>query len=167
LLGVITGGAIASRAQRRQWNRDKQIDACTVLIQESTRMQLALREQWKYGRDIDWTTWNQALAVMWLVGTPDIIAAARKMDRAFWHCSARIRRGWKPDEGAWATVRDNMESARLEFINVARLKLTESAEPVNEIPVARLPLSELNELYGPPVDALDKPDASDGPTDEP
>lgn len=27
LLGVITGGAMTSRGQRRQWNRDKQIDA--------------------------------------------------------------------------------------------------------------------------------------------
>jgi hypothetical protein len=167
LLGVITGGAITSRAQRRQWNRDKQIDASTVLIQESTRMQLALRQQWKYGDDIDWTAWNQALAVMWLVGTPDSIAGARQMDRVFWHCSARIRRGWKPDEDAWVTVRDVMESARLEFINVARRKLAESGEPVDEVPVARLPLSELNELYGPPVDALDNLDASAGSTNDP
>jgi hypothetical protein len=92
--------------------------------------------------------------VLSLVGTPDSIVAARQMDRAFWRCSARIRRGWKPDEDAWATVRDEMESARLEFINVARRKLTESGKTVTEVPVARLPLSELNELYGPPVDDL-------------
>jgi hypothetical protein len=89
------------------------------------------------------------------------------MDRVFWHCSARIRRGRKPDEDAWAAVRDEMESARLEFINVARRKLTESGEPVYEVPVARLPLSELNELYGPPVDALDDLDASAGSTNNP
>lgn len=55
LLGVITGGAMTSRGQRRQWNRDKQINTCTAVIQESTRVQLALRQQWKYGRDVDWT----------------------------------------------------------------------------------------------------------------
>jgi hypothetical protein len=155
LLGVLTGGAISSRAQRRQWNRDKQIDASTVLIQESTRMQLTLRQRWKYGDEPDWTAWNQALEVMSLVGTSDSIAAARQMDRVFWHCNARIRRGWKPDEDAWATVRDEMESARLGFINVARHKLTESGKPLNEVPVARPSQSMLNEMYGPPVDVPD------------
>ena len=97
---------------------------------------------------------------MSLVGTLDSIAAARQMDRAFWHCNARIRRGWKPDEDAWATVRDEMESARLELINVVRRKLTESGKPLSELPVARPSQSILNELYGPPVDVPGDPPQS-------
>lgn len=167
LLGVITGGAMTSRGQRRQWNRDKQIDACTAIVQESTRVQLALRQQWKYGRDVDWTGWNQALALMWLVGVPDVITVAYRMDRTFWHCSARIRRGWKPDEDAWAVVRDEMESSRLDFINSVRRKVIESKDSVGRVPVARPSLSELNELYGQPSDQLSSHDAESGEaTDE-
>jgi hypothetical protein len=32
LVGVVTGGVIASRSQRRQWLRDKQVDACAVVV---------------------------------------------------------------------------------------------------------------------------------------
>ena len=91
LLGVVTGGVIASRSQRRQWIRDRQIDACAVLIQESTRMQLALRQQWGQQEKPDWTAWNQVLATIWLVGPPAVRAEARRMDRIFWLCGARIK----------------------------------------------------------------------------
>lgn len=59
LVGVVTGGVIASRSQRRQWLRDKQVDACAVVVQESTAMQLALLRQWKDQDLPDWTAWNK------------------------------------------------------------------------------------------------------------
>jgi hypothetical protein len=77
LVGVVTGGVLASRSQRRQWLRDKQVDACAVVVQQSTAMQLALLRQWKRQDRPDWTAWNQALAMIWLVGTPAVREAAK------------------------------------------------------------------------------------------
>ena len=54
-------------------------------------MQLALLKQWKHQVRPDWTAWNQALAMIWLVGTPAVREAAKQMDRAFWLCGARIK----------------------------------------------------------------------------
>jgi hypothetical protein len=48
LVGVVAGGMLASRSQRRQWLRDKQVDACAVVVQQSMTMQLALLQQWKH-----------------------------------------------------------------------------------------------------------------------
>ena len=60
LLGVMVGGVVTSRNQRRHWLRDKQIEACADLIRESTAMQLTLRKQWKLRETRDWIAWNQA-----------------------------------------------------------------------------------------------------------
>jgi len=38
LVGVVTGGVLASRSQGRHWLRDKQVDACAVVVQQSTTM---------------------------------------------------------------------------------------------------------------------------------
>ena len=46
-------------------------------------MQLALRQHWREAAVADWTAWNQALAIIWLVGTPAVRAGARRMDRLF------------------------------------------------------------------------------------
>lgn len=78
LLGVAAGGLIANRSQRRQWTRDKQIDAYAAVLQESTRMQLALLRRWKYAEHSDWTAWNQALAMLWLAGTVNVITEANE-----------------------------------------------------------------------------------------
>ena len=64
LVGVVTGGMLASRSQRRQWLRDKQVDARAAVVQESTTMQLALLRQWKHQDRPDWTAWSQALAMI-------------------------------------------------------------------------------------------------------
>lgn len=77
LIGVIAGGVIANFDRSDDiWLRDKQVDACAVVVQESTAMQLALRDQWRHQELPDWTAWNQALAVIWLVATPAVRKAA-------------------------------------------------------------------------------------------
>jgi hypothetical protein len=110
---------VVGRSQTRHWIRDKQIGACTALIEESTRMQRALLRQQRGGRKADWTAWNQALAMIWLVGVPDVIDAAATMERVFWSDGTRIKAGQITDD-EWAAARDRMESARLSFINAAR-----------------------------------------------
>jgi hypothetical protein len=149
LLGVAAGGFIAGRSQTRQWIRDKQIGACTAIIEESTQMQLALLRQQRHGHEPDWTAWNQALAVTWLVGIPEVIDAAAKMDRAFWINGTRIKTGQVSDDDAWALARDQMESARLDFINAARRNIVRYLVPVTDLPVARPPHSELIRLSQP------------------
>jgi hypothetical protein len=152
LVGVLTGGVIASRSQRRQWLRDKQVDACAVVVQESTAMQLALLRQWKHQDLPDWTAWNQALAMIWLVGTPAVREAARLMDRAFWLCGARIKSGQLTGQDAWAEQRDALEMSRRDFINAARREPVGARESVSDVPVARPPLTEIRQMFGwPPV----------------
>lgn len=83
-------------------------------------MQLALRQWWRQGQRADWTAWNQALSMIWLVGPPAVITEAKHMDRLFWLCGQRIRRGQMFDEEVWKAVRDEMEVAHLGFINTCR-----------------------------------------------
>jgi hypothetical protein len=152
LVGVVTGGVIASRSQRRQWLRDKQVDACAVVVQESTAMQLALLRQWKDQDLPDWTAWNQALAMIRLVGTPAVREAARCMDRVFWLCGARIKSGQLTSKDAWAEERESIELSRRDFINAARRHPVGARDPVSDVPVARPPLIEIRQMFGwPPV----------------
>lgn len=61
-----------------------------------------------HGRKADWTAWNQALAVIWLIGVPDVIDAAAAMDRVFWTDGTRIKTGQITDDDAWAVARGRM-----------------------------------------------------------
>ncbi|MBO0823762.1 MAG: hypothetical protein J2P27_07860 [Actinobacteria bacterium] len=151
LVGVVTGSVIASRSQRRQWLRDKQVDACAVVVQESTAMQLALLRQRKLPQQrLDWTAWNQALAMIWLVGTPGVREAAKQMDRAFWLCGAQIKSGLLAAEDAWVEQRDAMELARRDFINAARREPVGERQAVSDVPVARPPLTEIRQMLRSP-----------------
>jgi hypothetical protein len=149
LLGVAAGGVIAGRSQRQQWTRDKQLDACAQLVQESTRMQLALLQHWRGGTVADWTEWNQALAMIWLVGTPAVRTEARRMDRLFWLSGGQIKRGQMAREEDWASARDEMELARRDFINATRRDVVDAKTSVEDVPVARPPLSEIHQMFGP------------------
>jgi hypothetical protein len=111
-------------------------------------MQLALRQRWCGGASADWTAWNQALAMVWFVGTPAVRAGARRMDRIFWLCSARIQNGHVADEADWAAVRDEMEVARRDFINAARRDVVDTKESADDVPVARPSLAEIHQLFG-------------------
>jgi hypothetical protein len=109
-------------------------------------MQLVLLRQRRHGGKVDWTAWNQALAGIWLVCVPEVIEAAAKMDRVFWVNGTRIKTGQIGDEDEWAVARDQMESARLEFIDVTRRDIARALVPVTDPPVARPPRSELIRL---------------------
>src|SRR4051812_24413078 len=64
LIGVFVGATLTGRTQRRLWNRGKQIDTCTDILAESTRIQQALVGKWKHDTAIEWVPWNQALAAI-------------------------------------------------------------------------------------------------------
>jgi hypothetical protein len=148
LLGVVVGGVMTGRSQRRHWLRDKQIEACAALLRESTAIQIALRHLWKRQETTEWTAWNQALAMIWLIGTPAVRNEAKRMDRIFWLFRERIKRGQIYGESAWGEVRDEMELARRDLINAARREMVASKELVDDVPVGRPSLTEIDEMFG-------------------
>lgn len=141
LCGVFIGSALTTRAQRRHWTRDKQIETCTTIITESTHTQLALLDAWKQRGKPDWTAWNQALAVVWLVNDPEVIEAAASMDRIFWLSSSQINNDQVRGDDDWIRLRNQMEQSRLDFINVARIRIVGFKKGVDQRPVSRPPLS--------------------------
>jgi hypothetical protein len=85
----------------------------------------------------------------WIVGTPAVRAEARRMDRLFWLCGAQIKRGQIASDADWAGVRDEMEVARRDFINATRRDVVDAKILVDDVPVARPPLSEISHMFGP------------------
>lgn len=106
LIGVVAGSLLTSRSERTHWARDKQIAACSAIVAESTRIQLALRRAWKHGDPVDWVPWNVALGTVWLVGSPAVVDAAARVDEVFWECSDQFIRQVALDEQSWGEARD-------------------------------------------------------------
>jgi hypothetical protein len=140
LLGAVTGGAIASRSQRRHWTRDKQVDACAAIVAESTRAELAMRRLWRRDEKVDWKPWNQALALISLVGTHAAIAAAEKMDARFWHSTLRMEKLGTFDEASWSEIVQDLRSVRLDFINVAREEIVGASHGLERLPIILPPV---------------------------
>ena len=137
LFGAVTGGVIASRSQRRHWRRDKQIEACTAIVSESTRAQLALRRQWRHRENVDWSSWDQALAMISLVGIPNLVQPANDMDAAFWTSTSHVVNLGTADEAGWTDAVRRLDSARLNFINVARREVVGLDYRLENLPKAR------------------------------
>jgi hypothetical protein len=87
-----------------------------------------------------WTgaPWNEAIAIISLVGHSDMASAAHSMDAAFWKSTRSIEHSEINNDEAWAAIRDDMEASRLSFINAARRHLMKSREPIPRL-LARLP----------------------------
>jgi hypothetical protein len=142
LLGVVVGAVLARQAQFEQWSRDRQVEACVSILRESTRAQIGLLRLYRgeAGRP-DWAPWNEAMVVIQLVGDKDMSAKVHEMDKVFFESIASIERGDVTTDEVWATIRNDMERARLKFTNVARRKLVRSTERLSLL------------AWRPPVDA--------------
>jgi hypothetical protein len=105
LIGVVAGSLLTSRTNRMHWLRDKQIEACSAIVAESTRIQLALRRAWTHGDSVDWVPWNVALGTIWLVGSPAVVEAAARMDKVFWDYSDRFIRQTATGEQTWGQAK--------------------------------------------------------------
>jgi hypothetical protein len=86
--------------------------------------------------------WNEAIAIINLVGHKDMTAAAHRMDEVFWKSNASIQRSEISNDEAWAAIRDDMEASRLAFINAARLHLLGSHDRIPRL-LARPSSSEV------------------------
>lgn len=73
LLGVFAGAILTRRTEKQHWSRDKQIEACTDVIREATRIHRSRYRRLDHGEHTDWVPWNQALAAIWLIGDVDLI----------------------------------------------------------------------------------------------
>ncbi|MFG2557102.1 hypothetical protein [Streptomyces sp. NPDC048581] len=157
LIGVVAGSLLTCRSDRTHWARDKQTAACSAIVAESTRIQLALRRAWKHGDPVDWVPWNVALGTIWLVGGPAVVDAAARVDEVFWDCSDQFIRQVAPDERSWGEARDRMETVRLHFINTARLHIDPQRSRLTQVPVSRPSQSR---LAGPGPEEAGAPDAA-------
>lgn len=137
LAGVVLGSTLTTRSQRRHWTRRQQINTCRDVVAQSTETQLALLQLWKSHEQVSWTKWNQSLAIVSLLNDPEIISAAADIDRIFWDCSSRIKNGSLRSDADWKELRDQMEQARLTFINVARQRIVRSKKGITQLPISR------------------------------
>jgi hypothetical protein len=137
LIGVSLGAFLTAQIQKRQWTRGKQVDACAAIVVESTRVQLALRRQWKHQELVDWVPWNEALAGISLVADRTVVDAAGDIDEVFWRHSYRIDRGEIKDEAAWFAATSPMEAACLAFVNAAKEHVIGSSERLDRLPIRR------------------------------
>ena len=132
--GVAAGAVLTGRSQTRQWFRDEQVRACADILRESTRIlleyEVASRKHRK--QQVDWVPWNEALAVISIVGGQNIVDAAVRIDASFWPTSSRID-SLDVGDDEWLALRDHIESLRLDFINTSRMVLGRSGEPLQQI----------------------------------
>lgn len=130
LVGVFAGAVLTGRAQMRHWSRDKQVAVCAEVVAESIRIQRSLDHRWKEGAQTDWVPWNQALAAVWLLSDSKLVDAAAQIDLALFRVKEDIKAGKIVDNEAWEGTRDQVESARLDFINVARQRVLRNGAPM-------------------------------------
>lgn len=136
LLGVLAGSILSSRSQQRQWSRDRQADACTQILRESSNVLIDLAgltwhlpdpapDGLRVPTPLDWKAWNDALAMISLVGDHRIVEAALAIDAQIWPVHQQIKRGWTA-EGGWPRLREPIDACRQDFVNIARKHLAPS-----------------------------------------
>lgn len=143
LLGVALGAILTSRSQNSSWTRDRQLEAYTAIIRESTRAQLELRDQLRQRvTRVDWMPWNEALALIGLLGTPELVHLAQEMDSAMWRASSAVNSGRQVTEEFWVELREPLEATRLAFLNAARRTVAKDAAVIERL-TSRPPLKEV------------------------
>jgi hypothetical protein len=169
LLGVVVGAVLARRAQIAQWSRDRQAEARVSILRESTRAQISLLRLYRgEAGQPDWAPWNEAMAVIQLVGHSDMAAAVHRIDEVFWRSNFSIEHAKVTNDEAWAAIPYAMEADRLGFTNVARRRLVGSSEPLSRLawrppPAARTedPAPGLHQAVGQETDRPDTRDVED------
>ncbi|MGP4030056.1 hypothetical protein [Actinomadura sp. 3N407] len=147
LLGVIVGGLVSSRAQARHWTRDREMEACALLLRESSNILIELaamngrrvnpragevRPVSGQSSEIDWRPWNEALAMVNLIANDQIVEAAHVLDAEIWPVHLKIKAEMLQGDD-WFPLRDQIEQRRREFINVARRQLGATGRPLHRI----------------------------------
>jgi hypothetical protein len=156
----LIGSALSSRSQAQQWARDRQAAACATVLRESSNLLIAFTELiWQHPvpaadgvntpTPIDWKAWTEALTVINLVADHAIVDAAHAVDTQIWGVHQQIKRGWVTD-GEWPAVRKLIEGRRLEFVNIARRRLSVKGPPLRHLtgrPPPDSPIWEFRRSY--------------------
>ena len=153
VLGVLLGAILTGRSQNTSWIRDRQVEAYAAIIRESTRAQLGLRNQLQRRvHRVDWMPWNEALAMVSLVGSSDLVRLAQEMDAAFWRASRAVTYAEEISEQQWIDLRNPLEQTRLAFLNVARQIIAKEMSMVERV-VSRPSLADLRRERPQPIEA--------------
>ena len=83
-VGVMVGGIVSSKAQDRQWLRDKQLAAYDELLCQYARFTMDLKRAHadRRPKNYDWAEWSAALVSASLVAPDDVAAAIDGFGRA-------------------------------------------------------------------------------------
>lgn len=160
LLGVLAGSILSSRSQSEQWSRERQADACSRVLRESSNLLIEFTKLvWQQpapaadGANIptplDWRPWNEALTVIDLVADHTIVEAAHAIDEQIWRVHQQVKRGWVPT-GEWLAVRELVDARQRDFVNIARRRLAAKGPPLNRLtgrPPSDSPIWEFRRSY--------------------
>jgi hypothetical protein len=127
LTGVIIGGSLNARAERRHWRYAEQVKAAADLLREYTGVHLQLARAVREGTGtsrpsadlVDWGPFNEALSVLNLMVSKEIALSAHQLDRAIWEMSLQVSRG-VVQRGQWTPHRERLDACRLSFVNDVR-----------------------------------------------
>ncbi|WP_162795826.1 hypothetical protein [Nonomuraea lactucae] len=129
LLGVVVGGNVSNRSQQRHWLRDRQMEACAQILRESSNVTIELSMMHGHCSPpgtapaaLDWRPWNEALAMVNLIGAKEIVEAAHTIDTVIWRIHIQVKAGLATG-AEWFPMRDRIEAQRREFVNVVRRHL--------------------------------------------
>jgi hypothetical protein len=75
-----------------------------------------------------------------IVGTPDIIEAARAMDEVFWQSEPLLEAESGINEQKWAEFVRALESSHLGFVNLVRKEIVGISGRLDSLPIARPPM---------------------------
>jgi hypothetical protein len=112
------------RSRQVQSDRDVRINAYAELLRSSVDVHDHVAGPWREGQiiEVGWTDWNRSLAVVALVAPAHVAEAAHRIDEAYWRLGRQVGPG-PMSQDQWEGVAEQMERARLNFVNEARREL--------------------------------------------
>jgi hypothetical protein len=137
--GAWVARGLAHRDQTRYWKRDRLSSTAAALLRAWSDFYLALSKAATQGRSsldaagewtgpvVDTDRWNAALEELALVATVDVIHAAHTLDREMWRLSSRVAYLGALANREWLSDTRAAKDARVEFVNVVRRALGDSA----------------------------------------
>lgn len=141
-------GGLGHRSQRSHWTRNSRLSAYADLMRcHAERYHKLSHRPSGPQQPIDWSDWNRALAVVHILAPEPVAAQAVRIDEATWRLALL---GDPRDRDAWLRLREPVERAVLEFVNLAR----------SDLGAANQPLSRLRGRSAPddPIWTADRPD---------
>jgi hypothetical protein len=127
-VGVVVGGIVSSKAQDRQWLRDRQLAAYDELLRQYARFTMDLKRAHadRRPKGYDWAEWSSALVSASLVAPDDVAAAIDGFGRAidpFLAVAAGDPVGHPMTEKEFEQVSVGPAKAQLALVNAIRRSL--------------------------------------------